>query len=215
MKRTASISPKGAAAPTTTAAPKFVRAEDVTQRSASSRTRARLRLAARLREHGRRSCPLDQRAHPPRRRFASAGKGEKREAKPRRDIARLGRRALRGQRIVARKIHRERAVARRFEADIRVDVAERQAPLRVEDEAELRRQLAQALVLLEPRLQRRDARSEIEQCFRIEVVERTCDDVAQALDLGIGVDEPGVLKARVQVGKRALAQASQVQIGAG
>ena len=57
------------------------------------------------------SYPLDQRAHPPRRRFASAGKGEKRKAKPRRDIARLGRRALRSQRIVARKIHRKRAIA--------------------------------------------------------------------------------------------------------
>ena len=122
---------------------------------------------------------------------------------------------MRSQRIVAREIHRKRPIARRFEADIRIDVAKRQAALRVEDEAELRRQLAQALVLLEPLLQRGDARSEIEQRFRIEVVERTCDDVAQALDLGVGVDKPDLLKARMQVGQRALAQAPQVQIGAG
>ena len=191
-----------------------VRAEDVAQRRASWRAHGRLRLAARLRKYGRRSCPLDQRAHPPRRRFAGAGKGEERPAKPRRDIASLAGRAFRGQRVVAGEKHRERPVARRLEADVRVDVAERQAPLRVEDEAELRRQPPQALVLPEPRLQRRDARSEIKQSFRIEVVERTCDDVAQALDLGIGVDEPGFLEARMQVGQRSLAQAAQVKIGA-
>ena len=90
---------------------------------------------------------LDQRAHPPRRRFAGAGEGEERPAEPRRDIAGLAGRALRGQRVVAGEKHRERPVARRLEADVRVDVAERQAPLRVEDEAEFRRQPAQALVL--------------------------------------------------------------------
>ena len=116
----------------------FVRAEDVAQRRASWRARARLRLAARLGEHGRRACPLDQRAHPPRRRFAGAGKGEERPAEPRRDFARLAGRALRSQRVVAGEKHRERPVARRLEADVRLDVAERQAPLRVEDEAELR-----------------------------------------------------------------------------
>ena len=122
----------------------FAHAEDVTQRSASLRTDARLRLATRLCKHGGSAGPLDQRAHPPRRRFASAGKGEERPAEPRRDIAGLGRRALRSQRIVAGKKHRERPIARRFKADIRIDVAKRQAAMRVEDEAELGRQPAQA-----------------------------------------------------------------------
>ena len=92
----------------------------------------------RLCEHGGSACPLDQRAHPPRRRFASARKGEKRAAEPRRDIARLAGRALRSQRIVAGEKHGERPIAQRFEANIRLDVAKRQAPLRVKDEAELR-----------------------------------------------------------------------------
>ena len=122
---------------------------------------------------------------------------------------------MRSQPIVARKIHRDRAIARRFKANIRIDVAKREAPLRIEDEAELRRQSAQILVLREPRLQRREARSEIEQGFRIEVVQRTCYDVPQALDFGVRVDELYVLKARMQVGKRALAQASQMEISAG
>ena len=97
---------------------------------------------------------------------------------------------------------------------VRVNVAKRQAPLRVKDEAELRRQSAQVLVIPEPCLERFDARSEVER-FRIDVIERTCDDVAQALDLGIGVDEFRVFKPRMQVGKRPLAQASQMEIGAG
>ena len=120
----------------------FAHAEDVAQHSASLRTGPRLCLATRLCEHGGSACPLDQRAHPTRRRFASAGKGEERQAEPRRDIARFGRRALRGQRIVASEKHRERPIARRFKADIRFDVAERQAAKRIEDEAELGRQLA-------------------------------------------------------------------------
>ena len=94
---------------------------------------------------------------------------------------------------------------RRLEADVRVDFAERQAPLRVENEAEFRRQPAQAFVIPEPRLQRRDARSEIERSFRIEVVERASDNVAQTLDLGVGVDKPGFVKARMQVWQRSLA----------
>ena len=157
---------------------------------------------------------LDQRAHPARRRFASARKGEKRKAEPRRDIARFAGRALRGEPIVARESDGEHSVWRSLEAHVRVNVAKRQAPLRVKDEAELRRQSAQVLVIPEPCLERCDARSEVER-FRIDVIERTSNDVAQALDLGIGVDESRVLKPRMQVGKRALSQPSQVQIGAG
>ena len=121
---------------------------------------------------------------------------------------------MRGQRVFACEKDREPLVPRRLEANVRVDVAKGQAPQRVEDEAELRRRPAHALVLLEAPLQSRHARSEIERGFRIEVVERTRDDVAQALDLGVGVDEPGFAKTRVQIGQRALAYASQVKIAA-
>src|ERR1700722_9753882 len=160
----------------------------------------------RLSEHGGGACPLDQRAHPPRRCFTSAGKGEEREAEPSRDIAYFGRRALRGQRVVTAEIDRKRSVARRFKSDIRFDVAERQAPLRVEDEAELSRQSAQGLVHLEPPLQRRYARSEVEQSFGIEVVQRTCYDIAQALDRGIGINEARGLVTHMQARQSPLAQ---------
>ena len=192
----------------------YVRPEHVAQRSASLRTCAPLRLAARLRKHRLRPPALDQRAHPPRRRFADAGKGEERLAEPRGDIAGLVGRAFCGQRGVAGEKHGERAVTQSLEADVGVDVAERQTPLRVEDEAEFRGQTTQRDVL-QPLLQGGDARSEVKQSFGIDIVERTCDDVAQALYLGIGVNESSVLKPCVQVGKRPLAQAPQMQIGAG
>jgi hypothetical protein len=145
---------------------------------------------------------------------SNSPKGEKREAKLRRDIAGLGGRAFRSQRIFAREEHGEHPAAQRLEADVGVDVAKRQTSPRVENEAELRRQTAQALVLLEARLQRGDAWSEIERSFGIEVVDRAHDNVAQALDLGIGVEEPCLRKACMQIGQRALAQAPQVKIGA-
>ena len=139
-----------------------MRPEDVAERRAALRSQARLRLVARLGEHKPRPSALDQRAHPPRRLLAGAGKSEESATQPRRGVACLGGRAFRGQRVLARKKNREPPVARRLEANVRVDVAERQAPQRVEDEAELRGQPAQALVLLEPPLERGHARPEIE-----------------------------------------------------
>ena len=73
-----------------------VRTKDVAQRRASLRTRARLRLAAGLREYCFRPSALNKRAHPSRRRFAGAGKGEERPAEPRGDIAGFVGRAFRG-----------------------------------------------------------------------------------------------------------------------
>src|ERR1700689_5817354 len=116
-----------------------VRADDVTQRWPALWPLAWFRSDSRPREDRLRALTLDQRPHPPRRRLANVGERDKCEAKPSRDINRLLRRALRSQNIVAREIHSERTIARRFKADVRVDVAEREAPLRVEDEAELRR----------------------------------------------------------------------------
>ena len=162
----------------------------------------------RLCKHDGSAGPLDQRAHPPRRRFAIARKGEERPAEPRRDIAHLGRRALRGQRIGAGQKHGERPIVQRFKANIRLDVSKRQAAKRVKDEAELGRQLPQGLVLRQPLFQGVNARSEVEQSFRIEVVQRTCNDIAQALDLGVSVDQSRVLKPRMQVGQSRLAQAA-------
>ena len=75
---------------------KDVRTEDVAHRRASMRTRARLRLAAGLREYCFRPSALNKRAHPSRRRFAGAGEIEERPAEPRGDITCLVRRAFRG-----------------------------------------------------------------------------------------------------------------------
>ena len=47
-----------------------------------------------------------------------------------------------GERVVAGEEHGEHPAAQRLEADVGVDVAERQTPLRVENETELRRQTA-------------------------------------------------------------------------
>ena len=57
----------------------------------------------------------------------------------------------------------------------------------------------------EPRLQPDNARSEIKRRFWIDVVERTYDDIAQALDFRVRVDKSGFLETRVQIRQRALA----------
>ena len=210
----ASISPKAAAAPTTIAAPK---------RGPRAR-RATTRGAWNARAASSRNPPAQTRARPRRARRERSSSVPRASPAPARlrnaltslaaSVACVGGLALRGQRVFACEKDRKPLVPRRLEANIRVDVAEGQAPQRVEDEAELRRRPAQPLSSSSRAFSARDARSEIERSFGIEVVERTGDDVAHALDLGVGVDEPGFAETRVQIGQRALGQAPQVKIAA-
>ena len=79
---------------------------------------------------------------------------------------------------------------KRLEPQIRLDVAERPSPASVDHDPELAGQGAQMLVDCEPRLERGHDRRDIEERLRIDVAERTRDDVAHALALGIRVDEP-------------------------
>ena len=163
--RPASISPKGAAAPTTDSAPKRARRACRANESAPCDRAAGFVLQAGRGKYGRRACRADQRAHPPRRAVSVAGKGEEGAAEPRRDIA-----GLRPAHIAigaTRRRRRDKTAqpsrrSRRLKAHVRLDVAERQAAARIEDEAELRWQSAQVLVLAEPRFQRGDARREVE-----------------------------------------------------
>ena len=125
------------------------------------------RLRASLGEPPSRRSPRRLRARPARA-SAAAPLRQRPQARETQSRAAPRYRPFRRARI-ARRAHRRPQDRRRtfrratLEADVRVNVAKRQAPLRVEDEAEFRRQSPQVLVLAEPRLQRGDARSEVER----------------------------------------------------
>src|SRR3984957_9844324 len=147
-------------------------AQDLAQRWSLLRPLAWLCPESRLREGRCCAFARDQRTHPARRRFAAARKCEECVAELRCDLARFGGQAFSGQRVVARENDDERVVTKRFETDVRIDIAKGQSPFRIEDEAEFRRQPPQAPVFAEPPLQRSDAWPKIERRIRVEVIER-------------------------------------------
>ena len=153
LNRLASMSPNAAATPTTIAEPNTWPPR--TSRDAGPSERGRWRGLASSPPPANTAfapSPLDERAHPPRARRRR--RAQEKPARAARDLADVGRRAHRREPVSRPRDGREgRAVgaAYRLEADIRVDVAEGQAPARVENEAELRRQRSQGSVLGEPR----------------------------------------------------------------
>ena len=101
---------------------------------------------------------------------------------------------------------------KRLEPHIRLDVAERPSPARVDHEPEFAGQGAQILVDCEPRLERGRHRRYIEERLRIDVAERTRDDVAHAFGRRIRVDEPLGRQPRLQFVQLRLGDAAQLQI---
>ena len=110
-----------------------------------------------------------------------------------------------------RKPH-PRPPAESYEPHIRLDVAERPSPARVDHEPELAGQGAQILVDCEPRLERGRDRRDIEERLRIDVAERTRDDVAHAFGRRIRVDEPLGRQPRLQFVQLRLDDSAQLQI---
>ncbi len=170
-----------------------------------------------LGEDGLGAAPLDQRAHPPRRVVVDAGQLQKCAGDPRGGLADALGGTHRRTRVVAGAIDGEGRLGglrRRLEADVAVDVRERQAPARVDHVAELRWQRPQLRILGETSLQRRHARRDIEDRVGIDVAERTGDDVAQPLDLGFGIEQSRGPESRMQVDQGRVADAADLQVGA-
>ena len=164
------------------------------QPGAGGRPRPRRGLESRCGEDRVRAVPRDERAHPPWSAVAGSGACKKGAREPRRRLGDVGRRTQVSERVVARKTSDEHCAfcaALGFEADVRVDVGERQATARVEDEAEFRRQGPEGDVPGEAAFECGDAVGEIERGSRIQIAQRARNDVAQPLDLGVGVDQAG------------------------
>ena len=141
-------------------------------------------------------------------RSRSSRRGRETPREPRRRLADVAGRADGGKRVLACEMDGEGGAvgaALGLEADVRVDVGERQTAARVKDEAELRRQAPEREVLGETLFERGEAVGEIERGGRIDVAQRARDDVAQPLDLGVGVDQVDGREPRMQIGESPLA----------
>ena len=214
LNRSASIAPKAAAAPTVTAAPKTC----VPRRSRSDARPAERRrgFASQPASAKIASAPSRSTSARIRRGAASPAPARARKARPSRAATSpisSGAHSAANAFSPARKTPNvpPRDASKRMSASISPSGRRPCASRRKLNFAGRPRRRSSSL---SRRLQRGEARSEIERSFRVDVVQRACDDVAQALDLGIGVDERSRLEARMQVGQRSLGQAAQVKIGA-
>ena len=192
-------------------------AEDMVQRGAGLWARPRHRLEPRRGEDRCRPVPPDERAHPPG--APSPDPASARKARASRAAAsptspgahRQASSSSPARRTANTAPSAPRSASKRMSASMSASGSRPPASrTKLNFAGRGRRETSSARRAFE----RGEAVGQIERGGRIEIAQRACDDVAQPLDLGVGVDEARGAEARVQVGQGLVADAPNLQVSA-